>query len=116
MKIVNAAIPQVPRPTRRNVALGLALVPGLVCVLGLGHLYLGFYRRAAAFLSITVVIGAVFLVALTPYGSSPGMSIIISPVIFPVGGILACLVGVYDVHKLTRVVPESVTRSTSGPA
>ena len=96
-------------PSQRDVALALALLPGLVCVLGLGHLYLGFRRRAGGLIAVSGVLLLGFVVALTPYGVNPSVSLVISPILFPIVGLGACLLAFYDVHRLTR----STTRSES---
>jgi hypothetical protein len=101
---------RVLHPSTRDIAQGLAIIPGLLGILGLGHLYVGLKRRAVPFLIVTAALGVGALVSFTAPALAP--SFIIDPVLFPVGWALAWLAGVYDIRKVTRVTP----LSQGGPA
>jgi len=66
-EMLYADAPQV-RTTNKSgdtIALCLALLPGLINIFGLGHLYLRCYMRAAVFITLTVVLYIVDLYYLT---------------------------------------------------
>jgi hypothetical protein len=91
------------RKPSATVAFWLAVIPGLIGIFGLGHLYLGRIRRGYAFLSITAVLAVMLLVAfaaprdLPALLAAPGM-----PAIWFMGWIA----GMWDIRNITSKIEE----------
>jgi hypothetical protein len=85
--------------TRDRLAFGLTAIPGLVGIFGLGHFYIGEWRRGYAFLSITAVLAILVSIAflapayLPPLLAAPGM-----PAIWFCGWVAS----MWDIRNITK--------------
>ena len=100
----------VPKGGKYPVGFWLTVIPGLVGIFGLGHLYVGEKRRAYAFNAVTLVLLALVLVAflapayLPPLLAAPGM-----PAIWFLGWISA----IFDIRNLATRQSATTTTPTA---